>query len=108
MSLAIRTASSSVEKRAIPATGPNVSSQLIAIAGGQPGDHGRLEERLPELVARAAEVELGAAVERVGDVPLDLLERLRVDQRADLHVRLGAGPTASRVTPATSRSRYSS
>ena len=32
MSLAIRIASYSVEKRAIPATGPNVSSQLIAIS----------------------------------------------------------------------------
>ena len=36
MSFACRIASSSVEKRAMPATGPNVSSQLIAASGGTP------------------------------------------------------------------------
>ena len=36
VSLAMRIASSSVVNRAIPATGPNVSSQLIAIVGVTP------------------------------------------------------------------------
>ena len=36
MSFASRIASSSLVKRAIPATGPNVSSHAIAASGGTP------------------------------------------------------------------------
>ena len=45
-------------------------------------EHRRLEE-LP-LDPLAADEELGAALERVRDVPLDLLDRGLVDQRPDV------------------------
>ena len=51
---------------------------------GDAGEHGRREELAAELVRLAAEQHLGAALARVGDVPLDLLERRHVDQRADV------------------------
>ena len=82
MSLAARTASSSSAKRAIPATGPNVSSQLIAASAGTPvstvGWKNWPSSRL------AAEHELGAALDRVVHVALDLRERRLVDQRPDV------------------------
>ena len=73
MSFAIRTASSSVEKRAIPATGPKVSSQLIAIVGGDAGEHGRLEE-LPLDARRRRRRPRHPRSTRIRDVPLDLLD----------------------------------
>ena len=82
MSLAARTASSSVAKRAIPATGPNVSSQLIAASAATPVSTVGCEELALEPLA--AEHELGAPLDRVVDVALDLLDRGLVDQRPDV------------------------
>ena len=56
----------------------------IAIVVGDAGEHRRREELPAALVRPPAEQQLGAALERVGDVALDLLERRRVDQRADV------------------------
>ena len=60
------------------------------MSAGHAGQDGRLEERLPELVARAAEDDLGAALAGVRDVALDLLQPGRVDERADVDALLEA------------------
>src|SRR6516162_7094675 len=52
------------------------------------GQHRRLEEGATECRALAAQRYLGAFLDRVGDVRLDLLDRLHVDQRADHGTRL--------------------
>src|SRR5919204_5970913 len=54
-------------------------------------DHGRLEEEAAALVAFAAQDDLRAFAERVGDVLLDLLYAVLVDKRPDHHAGLGAG-----------------
>ena len=66
----------------MPATGPNVSSSVIAMPARDAGEQGRLEERATELVPLAADEQLGTLLARVGDVALDLGERVLVDQRA--------------------------
>ena len=71
MSLAIRTASSSVEKRAMPATGPNVSSQLIAMSAVTPTSTDGWKN-WPSIRSPPTS-DLGAALDGVRDVPLDLL-----------------------------------
>ena len=77
-----------MEKRAIAATGPNVSSFTIAASRGTPViTVGRVEEPAEAL---AAGDQLAAALERVGDVTLDLLDRRLLDQRADLRRRVEA------------------
>ena len=50
--------------------------------GRDVGQHRRLEEAAAERVTLAAGDDLGALRQRVGDVLLDLLDRLHVDQRA--------------------------
>ena len=57
-------------------------------AGGDVGEHGRLEELPAPLVARPAAQHPCAVAGGVGDVLLDLGDRGRVDQRADLAARL--------------------
>src|SRR6202011_487889 len=52
------------------------------------GQHGRLEEAAALDGALAAGDDLGALLDRVGDVRLDLLDRLHVDQGADHRTRL--------------------
>ena len=74
MSLAMRIASSSVEKRNSGATGPNVSLARHRHRGGDPGEKGRLEEAASEGVARAADGHLRTLADRVRDVLLDLLD----------------------------------
>src|SRR6267142_2410069 len=52
--------------------------------------HRRLEEAAAERMALAAGDDLGAALDRVGNVLLDLVDRLHVDQRALHHAGFGA------------------
>ncbi len=52
------------------------------------GDHRRRVEEPTEVLA--AGQQLAAPLERVGDVALDLVDRLLLDQRADARVRLEA------------------
>jgi hypothetical protein len=47
------------------------------------GHHGRLEESAAERVSLSAADDLGAFLHRIGDMCLDLLDRLHVDQRPD-------------------------
>ena len=71
------------------------------------GDHRRPVEEPAE--ALAAGQELAAALERVGDVALDLLDRLLLDQRADLGRRIEARADGERARPpSTSRCTNSS
>jgi hypothetical protein len=56
--------------------------------GRHVGQHRRLEEAAALRGALAASDNLGALLDGVGDVRLDLLDRLRVDQRADRRTRL--------------------
>src|SRR5215472_15830673 len=58
--------------------------------GGDAGQHGRLEEAAAERRALAAGDDMRAFFHRVGDVALDLFDRLHVDQRADHHTGFGA------------------
>ena len=97
---------SSVEKRAMPATGPNVSSHDIAASAGTPVMTVGCQKSPP--MPLAAEQQLAAALERVGDVALDLVDRRLLDQRADL--RLGLEPVADLQlrAPSTSRETNSS
>src|SRR5262249_12437995 len=53
-------------------------------------DHGRLEEGSAERVRLSADDALAASPEGVGDVPLDLLESVAVDQRPYLRTVLEA------------------
>ncbi len=70
------------ENRAIAATGPNVSSQLISISGVTPVSTEGWKN-CPSIVEPPTTTS-APPVDRVVDVPLDLLERGHVDQRADL------------------------
>ena len=70
----------------MPATGPKVSSLLIAIASVMPVITVGSKNCGAERVALAAEQHLGAVLARVGDVALDLLDARQVDQRPDVDV----------------------
>ena len=107
MSFACLIASASDEKRAMPG---HRAERLLARhrrIGRDAGDHGRpVEEPAHVLAARE---QLAAALERVGDVPLDLLDRLLLDQRADLRLRLEAAsrPGARRLLRRAGRTNSS-
>ena len=65
---------------------------------GDVDEHGRLEELA--LDPLAADDDLGAALARVRDVPLDLLDRGLVDERPDVHaVREAVGDLQRRAPP---------
>ena len=69
----------------MPATGPNVSSHDIAASAVTPVITVGCQKSPPS--ALAAEQQLAAALERVGDVALDLVDRRLLDQRADAACR---------------------
>src|SRR6185369_6363889 len=54
------------------------------------GDERRLEEAPAERAALAADDDLGALADGIGEVILDLREPLRIDERADGHAGIGA------------------
>ena len=106
MSFAMRIASSSVENRAIPATGPNVSSQLIAIVFVTPV---RIEGRKnwPSIRSPAHD-HLGPVFERIGHVAFHLLHRGHADERPTATPGVKPSPTTSRLTASVNALRNSS
>jgi hypothetical protein len=54
--------------------GPKVSSRVTSMVGGDAGEHRRLVEGAAERMALAADHDLGALGDGVGDMALDLLD----------------------------------
>ena len=107
MALARATASASVSKGARAATGPKVSSCMIARVGGDVGEDGRGVEVRAEVEALAAGEEAGALGEGVGDLGLLLGDGAGVDQRADVGVGVAGADGERGGRPAAKRRQKS-
>ena len=99
MALAAATASSSVVNVVIGATGPKISSVLIAESGGYVDQHRRVVEVAGPVGGVAAHQQPGAVVDGVGDQLAHRLDGLLVDQRADVDAVVLAAADGERAHP---------
>ena len=101
MRLAAASASSSVAKVAIGATGPKISSRSRRASVGHVGEDGRRVEvaRRPSAERPPPSSSARAALDRVVDQLGDLRALRFVDQRADVDAGLGAAADPQRAHP---------